>query len=83
MDSCHSLQCESQIKRIFIEGELDSGTAPLAPGKNPRPTYERLENYEVFEERKTKWTTNPETIESSPGNKMKSCGKTHRRKNEK
>ncbi|MFW9833300.1 MAG: hypothetical protein ACFFEK_04845 [Candidatus Thorarchaeota archaeon] len=39
-------------KRIYIEGELDSGTTPLVSGKNPIPTLWRDENYEVFEERK-------------------------------
>lgn len=56
----------------------------MVSGENPRPTYERLEKYEVFEERKTKWMPDPETNVSNLGkNRMKSCGKTHRRKNEK
>ncbi|OLS28164.1 MAG: hypothetical protein ThorAB25_19400, partial [Candidatus Thorarchaeota archaeon AB_25] len=41
---------------------------PVDPGESPRPTYERLENYEVFEERKTKWMDNHTTQEPNHGN---------------
>ncbi len=43
MDSCHSLQCESQTKRIYNEGELEPETSPprkTGPGVNPIPTFE-------------------------------------------
>ena len=59
---------------------MDFGTTPLAPERNPRPTYERLENYEVFEERNKKCDL--KRIKSqNPGDEMKeNCGRPQRRK---
>lgn len=47
----------------------------MDPGESPRPTYERLENYEVFEERKTKWMVDQTAHYLSLGNKMKKLRK--------
>ena len=36
--------CSVRVKkeRIYNEGELDSGTTPLAPEENPRPTFREM-----------------------------------------
>ncbi|KXH71642.1 MAG: hypothetical protein AM326_11570 [Candidatus Thorarchaeota archaeon SMTZ-45] len=57
MDSCHSLQCESQKRENLHRRRIGPRNLPPkenGPGENPRPTFEIEENYEVFEERKKK-----------------------------
>ena len=43
----------------------------MDPGESPKPTYERLENYEVFEERKKIWMVDQTPHYQNPGRKMK------------